>query len=171
MRVRVILSMKMENVIANLEKLAEDLQTNDECDSYAEQVLNGVLFTLKNAKEEEVSSNWWFSGNDEAQQLFRRIKEMPLRDRLESVAEEAAEVGQAALKFIRSKGLSENPTPVDGLTAWENLCEEITDLCLALEVSGFDVRGFTDYARTTDNPKLKRWVDRLENFKKTEETE
>lgn len=83
-------------------------------------------------------------------------------DKMETVAEEAAEVSQAALKLIRAKELSWNPTPMDSGEAWENLCDEIIDLCLALDVCRFDVAGFAGYASSSQNPKLKRWVDRLE---------
>lgn len=168
MRVYVIGSMDAENVISNLEKLAEELQTNDEYDSYAEQVLKNALNLLKCASEEEVTAGAGFEEKYTARRLFERIQQMPPRDRLESVAEEAAEVEQAALKYIRAKRLSVNPTPIDDTTAWANLCEEVADLCLALEVSGFDVKGILEYAKGTKNPKLKRWVERLDGVKKTE---
>ena len=52
------------------------------------------------------------------------------RELLEQLAEEAAELGQAALKLIRAKELSNNPTPVDIDTAAANLLEEMKDVYL-----------------------------------------
>lgn len=46
---------------------------------------------------------------------------------LEQMAEEAAELTQAALKLSRIKR-GENPTPVTELEAWKHLVEEYTDV-------------------------------------------
>lgn len=46
---------------------------------------------------------------------------------LEQMAEEAAELSQAALKLARIKR-GENPTPVTELEAWKHLVEEYTDV-------------------------------------------
>ena len=46
---------------------------------------------------------------------------------LEQMAEEAAELAQAALKLSRIKR-GENPTPVTELEAWKHLVEEYTDV-------------------------------------------
>ena len=48
---------------------------------------------------------------------------------LELLAEEAAELAQAALKLARIKR-GENPTPVAEDEALQNLVEEYTDVCL-----------------------------------------
>ena len=46
---------------------------------------------------------------------------------LEQMAEEAAELAQAALKLARIKR-GENPTPVTEEEAWKHLVEEYTDV-------------------------------------------
>ena len=57
---------------------------------------------------------------------------MSTRTMLEQLAEEAAELSQAALKLIRAMG-DENPTPVTREEAENNLVEEATDVMLVLE--------------------------------------
>lgn len=47
---------------------------------------------------------------------------------LEQMAEEAAELAQAALKLARIMRGGENPTPVTELEAWKYLVEEYTDV-------------------------------------------
>lgn len=79
------------------------------------------------------------------------------RTRLEQLAEEAAELSQAALKLIRAMGY-ENPTPVSEIDAWHNLDEEYLDLVLAYGVA-IEAREELFDAETF--PKLKRWADRL----------
>lgn len=56
--------------------------------------------------------------------------QLPRRDRLEGLAEEAAELCKAALKSIRAEGLSENFTPVSDKEAHENLKEEFMDVIM-----------------------------------------
>lgn len=47
---------------------------------------------------------------------------------LEGLAEEAAELSQAALKLIRAKGLSGNPTPISDEEAEAHLAEDYKKL-------------------------------------------
>ena len=54
---------------------------------------------------------------------------------LEQLAEEAAELAQAALKLARIKR-GENPTPVDESDAMDNLFEELSDVFLAAYTFG-----------------------------------
>jgi hypothetical protein len=77
------------------------------------------------------------------------------REILEQLAEEAAELSQAALKCIRAEGLSGNVTPMSAMEANENLVEEFNDvqMCatlLRLPLSGEIQRG-----------KWQRWAKRL----------
>lgn len=90
---------------------------------------------------------------------------LPTRDMLEQVAEEAAELSQAALKLIRALGMSGNPTPVTAGQALRAFSEEAQDLLCVLRL------GFTDSAweRITnidDYPKYRRWARRIEDMKK-----
>jgi NTP pyrophosphatase (non-canonical NTP hydrolase) len=83
------------------------------------------------------------------------------RELLEQLAEEAAELNQAALKLIRARGLSYNPTPVGPDEAWANLKEEVGDV---LAVT--DLLELTPGVSDKHNPKWKRWADRLEGLEK-----
>lgn len=78
------------------------------------------------------------------------------RTLLEQLAEESSEFTQAVLKLIRSGGLSKNTTPVTLDEAEANFIEEWEDINLVLYILGtFDDESILD------NPKLKRWAERL----------
>ena len=91
------------------------------------------------------------------------------RELLEQLAEEAAELGQAALKLIRAKELSNNPTPVDIDTAAANLLEEMKDVYLVFWL----LYGWTPTKELDieSNPKLKRWAGRIKEAKAAREKE
>lgn len=77
---------------------------------------------------------------------------------LELLAEECAELAQAALKCVRAEyGARENPTPMTREEAQELLLEEYGDVVLVADVLGLrlDVEG---YVR-----KLGRWRRRLDD--------
>lgn len=80
---------------------------------------------------------------------------------LEQLAEEAAELSQAALKLARViRG--ENPTPVPYVQAVEHLSEEAADVRVCLKVlqeAAFPIALDTE---KTEQAKLNRWLDRLE---------
>lgn len=79
---------------------------------------------------------------------------------LEQLAEECAELGQAALKMARILR-GENPTPMDATKAISNIAEESADVqtCLIeLYRAGFDV----DSGGLIRWRKIHRWHDRLE---------
>ena len=87
------------------------------------------------------------------------------RDKLEMVAEEADELGKAALKVIRAEGLSDNPTPISLHEAIQNFYEEFQDVLIAMRV----LVSPSKYASLLDvdnSPKFKRWYERLEEAKK-----
>lgn len=75
---------------------------------------------------------------------------------LEQLAEESAELCQAALKVIRAAKGSENPTPVDFRTATGTAIEEFYDVLIVADVLGFAWDVVPD-----DHPKIVRWVERL----------
>ena len=77
---------------------------------------------------------------------------------LEQLAEEAAEVSQAALKLIRTMPNSENPTPVTFNQACEDLTGELYDIVIAADILGLTL---STEAIKDDHPKLVRWADRL----------
>lgn len=72
------------------------------------------------------------------------------REKLEQIAEEAAELAQAALKCIRANPAikSNNPTPVISGEAYSKLFEEFRDVLIAM------------YTKCYDNPK--RWSELLD---------
>ena len=74
---------------------------------------------------------------------------------LEQLAEEAAELSQAALKLIRASGYSNNPTPVTEQEAEANLEEELHDVLAVASLLAF-----ID-CNNDENPKWKRWAERL----------
>ena len=87
--------------------------------------------------------------------------------KLAAVAEEAAEVSQAALKVLRAYGGVFNPTPVTEEEAAKKLDEELKDLFIVLLVSGFDIIEMVKDA-TMEEHKLDRWVERIKEAKNAE---
>lgn len=78
------------------------------------------------------------------------------RTLLEQLAEEAAELSQAALKCIRAEKMSDNPTPVPLEDAVWNLNEEVYDVLAVAELLNLVPDG-----TTVNNPKWKRWAMRI----------
>lgn len=84
---------------------------------------------------------------------------------MEQLAEECSELSKAALKLIRAKGLSNNPTPVSVVQAEADLKEESMDVLACLIVCGYNVFELLDET-VTDNHKWARWVKRIETMQK-----
>jgi NTP pyrophosphatase (non-canonical NTP hydrolase) len=88
------------------------------------------------------------------------------REILEQLAEEAAELAQAALKCIRAMDGAKNPTPVSLEEARRNLEEEYMDVDLAYVMAvqpEFEKYG-RDLSETlyhTQVEKLRRWAGRV----------
>ncbi|MBR5588588.1 MAG: hypothetical protein IKW41_00340 [Phascolarctobacterium sp.] len=77
---------------------------------------------------------------------------------LEQLAEEAAEVSQAALKLIRTMPNSENPMPVTFNEACGKLTDELYDIVIAADILGLTL----STKQISDNhPKIVRWAERL----------
>lgn len=80
------------------------------------------------------------------------------------IAEEAAELAQAALKYRRTLS-GENPTPVQAVEALQHLLEEAADVQLALDVwkvkYNQDGDAADDAIETTVDIKRGRWIRRL----------
>ena len=77
-------------------------------------------------------------------------------DVLVALAEEAAELSQAALKLARAEKLVKHPTPVSGMEALDNLTEEYTDVVLCAKTLNLHVNG------SLLCKKAERWAQRLE---------
>lgn len=94
---------------------------------------------------------------------------------LQQIAEEASELAQAALKYLRFiKG--DNPVYIDGVRAdkndadvaqhlLDNIREELSDVVLACDVAGFKPN------KSTMQRKLSRWCMRLEESINVEDKE
>lgn len=91
------------------------------------------------------------------------------RERLEVLAEEAAELSQAALKMIRAyrMGGAVNPTPVTAKEALENLFEEVADVELAEEALGMYYLNRRRIEEIKEK-KRSRWVERLKGAENNE---
>lgn len=77
---------------------------------------------------------------------------------LEQLAEEAAELGHAALKYARIiRG--DNPTPVTPEEAHKALIEEMADVILVARV--LMNQGVSFDNKTIGEKKARRWVDRI----------
>ena len=89
-----------------------------------------------------------------------RPEDLPLRTRLIQLAEEAAELSQAALKLVRA---IEGDTPVDEVQAHDHLLEEIADakLCADIITSADEDKAI----RAIYANKYRRWKERLNNGK------
>lgn len=89
-----------------------------------------------------------------------RVSEiLPQTEILAQLAEEAAELGHAALKLRRALGVTGNPTPVNIREAADALVEEIADVIVVEnQVLGLNWEDVDRICQT----KLKRWKERLE---------
>lgn len=79
---------------------------------------------------------------------------------LAQLAEEAAELAQAALKMRRVLD-GTNPTPKTMGEAYENLMEEISDVETCLIVLGYNGQEVDKRKRQVRERKLPRWAGRL----------
>lgn len=77
------------------------------------------------------------------------------------LAEEAAELSKAALKYRRALGNTDNVTPVTPKEAFKNLIEEIADVRLCLLILGLDAGLHAVEASRVMNAKAERWHKRL----------
>lgn len=84
--------------------------------------------------------------------------QVPTEELLAGLAEEAAELAKAALKFRRAI-TQKNPTPVTVDKAWAMLEEEVADTLLILGVLGASKR-----CEQITQLKMDRWVNRLEGI-------
>lgn len=81
---------------------------------------------------------------------------------LEQLAEEAAELAQAALKYARILR-GENPTPVTKTEALQNLIEEKGDVEICLTVLGEKMLLEIANTHLEKEAKKERWLHRLED--------
>ena len=83
------------------------------------------------------------------------LEHIDRRTLLEQLAEEAAELSQAALKLIRAEKLSDNPITTHVSIASEQLNEELADVLVAADAVGIPV------LESCDNSKWRRWAARI----------
>lgn len=95
---------------------------------------------------------------------YQLVSDLPDRDLLEQLAEESAELSQAALKLIRAQGMSQNPTPISEDEAMHSLIEEANDVLMVLEILGLANQGAVH-----DRRKLVRWAERIQEANEEKE--
>lgn len=95
---------------------------------------------------------------------YDAVSGLPFRDLLEQLAEESAELSQAALKCIRAYGISQNPTPITEDKALSSLKEEVDDVLIVLVILGL-----ADQSAVHDWRKLVRWAKRLQKANEKKE--
>ena len=88
---------------------------------------------------------------------MKRIKELPIDTRLIQLAEEAAELSHAAIKYVR---VLRGETPVTKDEALENLTEELADVSVCMTAVN-DLVPLSDVVETITD-KVRRWEDRLD---------
>ena len=87
------------------------------------------------------------------------LEKLEPREVLEQLAEESAELSQAALKFIRAQGMSNNPTALTLQASFDALVEETADVIMMIDITiGLD--RFVELNETYY--KWERWARRLE---------
>lgn len=87
----------------------------------------------------------------------------PISERLTQLAEECAELAQAALKLRRALNPGGSPTPCDLTEANENMQEEVADVLVCIAAVDryiFDVSPCLGVETVMRN-KIKRWARRL----------
>ena len=92
------------------------------------------------------------------------VRHLSVSERLAQLAEEAAELAQAALKYRRALD-GVNPTPVTREQAYDNLDEEVTDVltCLASVMQPDGMARFWIEGTMEVGKKAARWRRRLED--------
>lgn len=87
-------------------------------------------------------------------------KHIPLEDLLIQLAEEAAELAQAASKYHRAiRGI--NPTPVSQYGARLALIEEVADVNVAAEAVRMKLGILCDEIAVVEDEKIERWKKRI----------
>lgn len=104
------------------------------------------------------------TGNMEENRTYEECRNyisasLTTRTILEQLAEESAELSQAALKLIRASGASENKANISIKEAEANLIEEIRDVLMIIDLLGL---GLEDLVKKNEGYfKWKRWFKRL----------
>ena len=86
---------------------------------------------------------------------------LPIEEHLAGLAEEAAELAQAALKLRRVYD-GANPTPTEPEVAEENLYEEVADVLLYIKLLQMN----NTYIDQLMSKKYERWCKRMGDAKK-----
>lgn len=106
---------------------------------------------------------------DFEKQYLKIYSEVGLTEILIVIAEEAAEVAQAALKLRRTiNQCSGNPTPVEQQKAIDALNEELGDFLVAVNAATPDPMIDADKIMRTERHKRLRWLSRINEAKEKE---
>ena len=89
------------------------------------------------------------------------------REALEQLAEEAAELAQAAMKLCRTLDDSHNPTSISRVVGWRHLDEELVDVLNAYcAVHGDFSVAANALLDCHGSPKWERWYERVKEAQK-----
>ena len=84
------------------------------------------------------------------------------REALEQLAEEAAELAQAAMKLCRTLEDSHNPTSISHVVGWRHLDEELVDVLNAYCVAHGDFSAAAGALMDcAGSPKWEHWYERV----------
>ena len=89
------------------------------------------------------------------------IEKLGKEELLCQLAEEASELSQAALKLRRSYD-GKNKTPKSESECFEQLLEEICDVCVCCTALRLDTKENRNHMAEIMQAKIIRWVERLE---------
>ena len=96
------------------------------------------------------------------ERIYRLRDLLPPGELLAQLAEEAAEISFAALKYRRALDRT-NPTPLTSDEAFELLKEEVSDVLQLIDVLGIlDDETTTGEILTIQDAKYDRWIGRIE---------
>lgn len=96
------------------------------------------------------------------ERIYRLRELLPLEEQLAHLAEEAAELSFAALKWRRALD-KKNPTPLTADEAFDLFKEEVSDVFQCLDVLGFmEDENLLEELLGIQDAKYDRWIGRIE---------
>lgn len=125
----------MSKCIPNMGRMAADLLENDAKAPNALTLENAALQATIQKTEEEVEQERTDPGKLDYYKFPKILDHLGFPEALAQLAEEAAELSQAALKCRRALD-GRNPTPKTESRCWDDLAEEYTDVIHCARVLG-----------------------------------
>jgi NTP pyrophosphatase (non-canonical NTP hydrolase) len=161
-------NMELREALKRINDMCDDRETCDDCALYWHNscALNYVPCEITTSDIDQICKIIEQMEQEQEEQNIENaqlyvINHLDDRTKLEQLAEEAAELSQAALKLIRAKGLSNNVTPIDEKEALANVREEIIDVLACIKVYDYELDGVDVVEAMENSPKWLRWAERL----------